>query len=179
MVQDAGCGKVDLKPIYSGEVREIEFSFELPDEQYGFSDISFDVPVKVCGIVTRKASGKDRNEGYTELSLTVTASVTTECARCLEQVKEKLTYTKAYGLTETRVSEDSEDYITTENGVLDALDVARTLLLLNIPMRFLCREDCAGLCSGCGANLNNEKCKCTEKEIDPRLAVLKNLKFDD
>lgn len=172
-------GKIDLTPVYNGETKEIQFSFELPEEEYGFSDVTFEVPVQVDGIVTRRASGKDRNEGYIELELKVSADVSAECARCLEEVKEKLTYTKVYGLTKTVVSDDSEDYITTEGGVLDALDAARTLFLLNIPMRFLCREDCAGLCSVCGANLNDKTCSCNEKEVDPRLAVLKNLKFDE
>lgn len=178
MAQSIKDGKIDITPVYNGEIKEMEFSFELPEEDCGISDITFDVPVKAYGIVTRRAFGKDGSEGYTELSLKVTADISTQCARCLEDVKEKLEYTKVYGLTKTNVSEDSEDYITTENGVLDALDVARTLLLLNIPMRFLCREDCAGLCSGCGANLNCEKCRCEKDEVDPRLAVLKNLKFD-
>ncbi len=178
MALDAKDGKIDLKPIYNGEMKEIEFSFELPEEEYGFSDITFNTPVRAEGVVTRRASGKDRNEGYTELELTVSADVSAECARCLEAINEKLTYTKIYGLTQTSVSEDSEDYITTEGGVLDALDVARTLFLLNVPMRFLCREDCRGICAGCGVNLNKGDCKCTEKEVDPRLAVLKNLKFD-
>ncbi len=179
MANIAQDGKIDVRPIYNGETREIEFSFELPEENYGFDDVTFNAPVAVCGKIIRRASGKEKNEGYTELTLTVIADISTECARCLEPIHEKLEYTKSFGLTETKVSEDSEEYISTEGGMFDALEAARTMFLLNVPMRFLCKQDCKGLCGECGKNLNSGECTCNKKEVDPRLAVLKNLKFDD
>ena len=47
-------------------------------------------------------------------------------------------------------------------------------LLLNLPMKHLCREDCKGLCPGCGVNLNREPCRC-KKQVDPRWAALEQL----
>jgi uncharacterized protein len=52
--------------------------------------------------------------------------------------------------------------------------LARETFILNMPSKTLCREDCRGLCSGCGVNLNYEKCRC-KKEVDPRLAALAKL----
>ncbi len=179
MANIAADGKIDVRPIYNGEAKEIEFSFELPEESYGLDDVIFNTPVTAHGKIIRRASGKERNEGYTELTLSVSTDISTECARCLEPIHEKLEYTKTYGLTQTKVSEDSEEYISTEGGIFDALEAARTMFLLNVPMRFLCSDDCKGLCSSCGKNLNGGECGCSQKEIDPRLAVLKNLKFDD
>ena len=179
MANIATDGKIDVRPVYNGEEKGIEFSFELPREDYGFDDIMFETPVKAEGKIVRRADGTEKTEGYTELVLTVVADISTECARCLEPVREKLTYSKVYGLTSTKVSEDSEEYISTEAGILDIAEVARTLFLLSIPMRFLCREDCKGLCSSCGRNLNCSECSCDTKEIDPRLAVLGSLKFDE
>lgn len=57
--------------------------------------------------------------------------------------------------------------------VLDA-DV-RQALLLEVPLKVLCRDDCRGLCPGCGANLNTEACRCEEAPIDPRWAKLADL----
>ena len=171
-------GKISVKPIYNGEEKELEVSFNLPEEDYGFDDVTFEAPVTVYARVTGKAQGKERNEGYTELYLEVTADISTECARCLEPVCEKVEFTKTYGLTESKVSEDSEDYISTVGGELDIEECARSLFLLNFPIRFLCNEDCKGLCGSCGKNLNNGECDCGKKEVDPRLAILKNLKFD-
>jgi len=54
----------------------------------------------------------------------------------------------------------------------------REQVLLAIPMSAVCREDCAGLCAQCGQNLNEKKCGCETKVIDPRLAPLKNIKLN-
>jgi uncharacterized protein len=49
-------------------------------------------------------------------------------------------------------------------------------LLLNIPMRILCKEDCRGLCPKCGRNRNTNSCDCVEEAIDPRWEGLKGLR---
>ncbi|MBR2488852.1 MAG: DUF177 domain-containing protein, partial [Clostridia bacterium] len=45
----------------------------------------------------------------------------------------------------------------------------------DLPMKHLCSEKCKGICSKCGKNLNDGKCECPEKEIDPRLQILADL----
>lgn len=171
-------GKINIKPIYNGEIKELDINFELEHEDYGFDDVTFRTPVTVTGKITGRAQGQEKNEGYTELSITVGADISTECARCLEEICERIEFEKIYGLTESRVSDDSEDYISTVGGELDIAECARSLFLLNFPTRFICSEDCKGLCGSCGKNLNCGECDCNKKEVDPRLAVLKNLKFD-
>jgi uncharacterized protein len=61
----------------------------------------------------------------------------------------------------------------------DAIDLSETLrdnVLLELPMKALCREDCAGLCPTCGTNLNEGSCSCVETtSVDPRLAALEKL----
>jgi uncharacterized protein len=49
-------------------------------------------------------------------------------------------------------------------------------ILLDIPMKPVCREDCKGLCDQCGADLNEEVCGCERKKLDPRWAVLAKIK---
>ena len=58
---------------------------------------------------------------------------------------------------------------------IDTAAIAREQILLDIPQQFFCREDCQGLCQKCGANLNETDCECSDTEIDPRWAALKNL----
>ena len=58
---------------------------------------------------------------------------------------------------------------------LDIDEIAREQLLLNIPMKPLCSPDCKGICPRCGIDLNLNTCNCSVSEIDPRLAVLKQL----
>ena len=55
-------------------------------------------------------------------------------------------------------------------------DVLREQVLLALPLRAVCREDCKGLCPHCGKNLNLEQCNCAEPLEDPRWSVLKDLK---
>lgn len=58
---------------------------------------------------------------------------------------------------------------------IDTAAIAREQILLDIPQQYFCREDCQGLCQKCGTNLNESDCGCSETEIDPRWAALKNL----
>lgn len=50
-------------------------------------------------------------------------------------------------------------------------------IALEIPMQFLCRPDCKGVCPGCGSDLNHEPCQCGKQSGDPRLAALRQLKI--
>ena len=61
--------------------------------------------------------------------------------------------------------------------VIDLEPIIREHLLLALPMSAVCREDCSGLCTNCGQNLNEKQCGCETKFVDPRLAALKNIKL--
>jgi uncharacterized protein len=63
-----------------------------------------------------------------------------------------------------------------EGGAVDLDELVREQILLALPSRHLCREDCKGLCQQCGANLNAGHCSCEQGEIDPRWAALADLK---
>jgi uncharacterized protein len=49
-------------------------------------------------------------------------------------------------------------------------------LVIDVPMKLLCKEDCKGLCAGCGAQLESEPCRCQKEDIDPRWEKLKMLR---
>ena len=70
---------------------------------------------------------------------------------------------------------------TLERGRFDGLflaDVLAEQVNLSLPMKVICRSDCRGLCPHCGANLNNEECRCEKHASDARLAPLARLKQD-
>lgn len=50
-------------------------------------------------------------------------------------------------------------------------------VLLELPVRVYCRQDCRGLCPHCGTDLNRDNCQCVGREQDPRWEALKNIKF--
>ena len=78
--------------------------------------------------------------------------------------------------------EIEEDDLTTAFYADDEIDLGQLMreqFYLALPMKPLCSENCFGLCSMCGTNLNRETCSCTREWEDPRLAVLKALKKAD
>ena len=61
-----------------------------------------------------------------------------------------------------------------EADAADLDDIVRTIFVLNMDSKLLCKDDCAGLCCKCGKNLNEGPCAC-QKELDPRFAALRQL----
>jgi DUF177 domain-containing protein len=107
------------------------------------------------------------------------------CGRCLEPVTQGVSRTfdllyRPQGIdagTEERsvaTSEAEISYYQGEGILLE--DVLREQVLLALPLKILCHEDCRGLCAHCGKNLNVEQCSCTVLNNDPRWAALKDLK---
>ena len=71
--------------------------------------------------------------------------------------------------------DQNDDYIETPDHTIDLDELLTADILLELPSKFLCSDNCKGLCPKCGANLNETTCNCTTKQIDPRLEVLKQL----
>ena len=78
-------------------------------------------------------------------------------------------------LIQTLADEENDDYIETPDFVLDLDETVISDVLLSLPQKNLCKEDCKGLCSQCGHNLNEGECDCDKKQVDPRLEILKQL----
>ncbi len=66
-----------------------------------------------------------------------------------------------------------------EGDAVDLDELVREQILLALPSRHLCREDCKGLCPTCGADLNAEACSCEQRGVDPRWAALADWKNKD
>ena len=64
-----------------------------------------------------------------------------------------------------------------EGEEIDVDELVREQVLLALPSRVLCREDCKGLCPTCGVNRNTETCACEEADVDPRWSALKDFRF--
>jgi len=107
------------------------------------------------------------------------------CARCLEPVTQdvKRSFDLLYrplgvdaGRAELSVTgaEAEIGYYQGEGLLLE--DVLREQVLLAVPLKAICREDCKGLCPQCGTNLNNEQCSCAEPAEDPRWSALKDIR---
>ena len=120
------------------------------------------------------AEGRVYNEaGILKLEGLLCAEMTCICDRCgteFDSIKET-------PLAATIVEEDPEDnpeLFVLEGDEIDLSEILSTCFILDMETKFLCREDCKGLCSTCGKNLNLGPCEC-RKPIDPRFAVLEQL----
>lgn len=107
------------------------------------------------------------------------------CARCLEPVVEKVArdFDLLYrplgvdgGREELSITAAEAEVSYYQGDGLLLEDVIREQVLLAVPVKVICREDCKGLCAHCGKNLNLEQCSCTEVAEDPRWSALKDLR---
>jgi uncharacterized protein len=163
---------LDMRPMLRGEVDRIDIDYLLTPDKTDSAELDGDAHVK--GFVTDEA-------GYMHLELTATVAYHAECARCLEPVSGDFsvmlerTVAAEGTLTEEQLEENVDEYAVIEDGKLDLDEAIREELLLSFPMRFLCDEDCPGLCPKCGKPKRLGDCGCPTFEPDPRLAVLKKL----
>jgi uncharacterized protein len=100
------------------------------------------------------------------------------CDRCLASFAKPLTnsYEMVYmydSLTPPSGDEEEVKFITRETHEIDIAEDVRQMICLAVPMKMLCRDDCAGLCPVCGSNLNSDACGCKDDDIDLRWAVLR------
>ena len=165
---------LDMLPILSGSSQQIDFDFVFTPSEESllatlYSDVDFKEPITVTGYVKNMA-------GYMVLSADVKVTYHTMCARCAEPVSSILEISFEKDIASRgEVSEDNDDYIIIEDKKLDLLPPVEEEIMLEMPSRTLCKEDCLGLCQKCGKNLNEGDCSCEKKEVDPRLAILKTL----
>ena len=165
---------LDMGPMLRGETRSIRIDYLLTLDHPDGAE--FDGDAHVVGEITDDA-------GYMKLALTASVPYKAECARCLEPVDGDFTVqlertVAAEGtLTEQQLEENVDEYVAIEGGRLDLDALVDEEMMLSFPMRFLCSEDCPGLCPKCGKPRRLGDCGCSLVEPDPRLAVLKTL-FD-
>lgn len=111
------------------------------------------------------------------LSGTVKTTLHGVCDRCACDVIRPVEYPLHAILADSLESDDGEEdpwLFLMEDGRADLDDIVTTTFVLSMDSKFLCREDCKGLCCRCGKNLNDGPCDC-QPDADPRLAVLKQL----
>lgn len=114
-------------------------------------------------------------------------NIIAECSRCLEKtfysVKEnfyeEFTHLQGSGEQDEGLAKENiekGDVFAFKGEVLNLTEFLRQSILMALPLKVLCREDCKGLCVVCGRNRNKEQCNCTQENIDPRLSMLQELK---
>lgn len=147
------------------------------DECFVYDDLSAEgeqlvvSPVKVKGRVTNTG-------GLVELTYKADFTYAKPCDRCLAIAEKTMSREFVHTLALSVENEESDDIIIVEGYALDLFSLVRDDILLELPIKHLCSEDCAGLCPKCGQNLNEGSCGCKAEAADPRMAVLDELLQD-
>ncbi len=103
------------------------------------------------------------------------------CDRCAEQFIKSIScsFRKVYVTRDTDAAGfngDEIEVLSPDTNIIDLSDGVREALMLAIPLKNLCREDCAGLCVRCGKNLNIGQCDCAPAPPDSRWEALARLR---
>ena len=159
--------RLDLRELIVNPERRLPFHLELETDNLDFPSVREYLQAPVAdGVVSNEA-------GILHMRGTITAEMLCVCDRCGQEFES----TKETAVDAVLVEEESEDnpeLFVLEGTEIDAQEVLSTCFILDMETKFLCREDCKGLCARCGRNLNLGPCGCG-KEIDPRFAVLEQL----
>jgi uncharacterized protein len=166
---------IDLTRIANSEEKIIQT--EVPYEAENFSSALGDFPI----IDRTQVLLTIQNKGDQELRISGGMSFQTviPCDRCLVDVPTKiqLDFEKEVDLKHSaseRMEElDEQNFI--EGYSLDVEKLVYGEILVNWPMKVLCKDDCKGLCSTCGVNLNQKTCDCDSTDLDPRMARIRDI----
>lgn len=168
---------VDVQEIGDGE--ELDISLNLPSGKiFGKDD-----GVAELGELDINLNLKKYQENI-YLTGDAGVSIQLQCSRCLADFDKRLevNFNAQFvpGGKDNRSPEEEEaggeDIIGYDGPSIELQGVLRDNMMLAMPIKPLCGDDCKGICPECGTNLNMEQCECSRHEVDNRLAILKKLK---
>lgn len=157
----------ELKSVFQNEGEEKQVNYKLDIADIDIDGVfPFRTPIDVTATAKNRAS---------LVSLTIRAcfGYSRSCDRCSTEFTRVMDMLFEHKLAQTLVDDGNDDYIETPDFKLELDDVVISDILLSLPQKNLCKEDCKGLCQTCGKNLNEGDCSCDKREIDPRLEMLK------
>lgn len=159
----------ELKEVFERDGAAKTVSYEL-----AICDIEIDGarPFSSPAQITATASNKT---GIVRLHIDASFDYDRPCDRCMKPLRSTMDYSFEHRLIATLCGDDDGDYIETPDYSIELDELVTSDILLELPLKYLCSEDCKGLCNTCGADLNQGDCSCDKRVIDPRLEVLRKL----
>ena len=161
---------LDLSKIMDSPGASVSFStsVDLSDLLYG-TCCPVDEPVLASGSVRNTA-------GVLVMTGEISTTIHGVCDRCAADFTKDVEFPIDVVLVKELANEENEDewVFPLEGDSADLEDIIRTVFVLNMDSKLLCKPDCQGLCCRCGKNLNDGPCGC-QKELDPRFAALRQL----
>lgn len=159
---------LELEPIFNNPGEKLEFDYELDLSAVDIATcFPFVSPVKVKGGVYNRA-------GVVSLVAKADFTYAAPCDLCAQHTEKNLSIPVDHVLVTSLNNEDNDELILVDSLRFDLDELVTEDILLGLPTRHLCKEDCKGVCQYCGKNLNQDSCSCSAP-LDPRLAVLRQL----
>lgn len=147
---------LQLRQLFDRVGDKKDISLEIPLEELGDYKIigTFITPISLNGQVMNRA-------GVVSLDYTMRFTIRHLCDRCLNEFDREYSYDISHILVKSVSSDNDEfEYVICPSGSLDLNELAISDLLLQLPTKVLCKEDCKGLCLVCGKDLNDGDCGC-------------------
>ena len=168
---------INLSELFTLEGKEKIYTPDIEMDVYHAPDGDYDILSKepVTLRIMNLGNRRLELEGKAKLALEI------PCSRCLDPVRVDLEFEiiRAIDFNESDNHDeevetlDEQPYVSGYN--LDVDQLVCDELILNLPMKVLCSEDCKGICNRCGTNLNHETCDCDKRSLDPRMAVIQDI----
>lgn len=145
---------LNLKQLYQIPGERLGFDYRMnQDDLSGFTQFILAAPMAVRGEMVNRA-------GIVTLSYSAEFTLKHDCDRCLSAFERAYSYSFQHNVVRSLNGDDDDEYVVSEGDTLDLNPLVISDLLLQLPAKILCKDDCKGLCSICGAELNVSECGC-------------------
>ena len=156
---------------------DIDGDVMLPDTDFLGETYHFNKPLRIKGHIS--SNGKSLI-----LKALCEGSMTTRCARCMKEITVPVRFETDENLVRDEGGEADGitprgDAVVFGGTEIDIDDIAANSFLMNIEGKYLCKEDCKGLCPECGKDLNEGECGCEKNSVDPRWSALLDIMNKD
>jgi uncharacterized protein len=170
------------------EIHPVDFREEFPAGEIDFGpEVRQRSPLRSEGRADLVEEHHGKHEVVQDIRVKgkLDTSMEVACARCLDPVVHQVdrNFDLLYrplgidsGHEELSVTDAEAEIGYYQNGGLLLEDTLREQVLLALPLKTICREDCKGLCPHCGKNLNENQCSCVDEVEDPRWSALKEIR---
>ena len=166
---------IDLSEVMATVGRTKDTQVEIGMEKFSFCQGQYAFVKKEPVAVTLVCTG----ERKISISCKTQVSLSVPCSRCLEEVEVPfvIDYEREFDFSDTdqEAKELLEEAEYIQEHQLDVEALIAEELALQFPMQTLCREDCKGICSVCGTNLNTGTCECDQQGKDPRMLAIQDI----
>ena len=150
---------------------KLELFIDAKDADFMGEQYKFIEPIHLLGTI-------GNNSKNLEISAEATAKMQTRCAKCAKEIEVDIKFPVTEILVKGEDNIDNPDVIVYEGHEVDITEIVLNSFFMNVEGRYLCREDCKGLCPVCGCDRNETECTCDTEVIDPRWSKLAEIMKD-